>query len=411
MVNIFDIHLSYDRKKIELLKYINILIVVYSILLPSINYIRVGPADLIQDKVLAFYAFVGLVTYFLIKKQPRKYKRYLLITIGGSFVTFTSALIFAPEDGFRGIWFFLIIYVSYYVGNVRIGFLASLISFAIIIIYYYSQMNTLSTQTFISILVSLSILTHLSYYFVSILTESENKLKIQNGELLNYKHNLEDMVTQKLKEIDGLNDEMIKTQQEVIYTLGEISESRSKETGNHVKRVAEYSYLLATLSGIEESEANLLKMASPMHDIGKIGIDDVILKKPAKLSEEEFEIMKTHVEIGCNMLKHSERDIFKTAAIVASEHHEKYDGSGYPSGLKEDAIHIYGRITALADVFDALGSDRVYKKAWSDDAVLDYITSNSGKHFDPNLVSIFMSNLEMFKAIRDKYKDEFKKGV
>ncbi|MGM0622713.1 MAG: PAS domain S-box protein, partial [Campylobacterota bacterium] len=144
-----------------------------------------------------------------------------------------------------------------------------------------------------------------------------------------------------------LHQEIEKTQREVIYKMGEVGESRSKETGEHVKRVAQYSYLLAKLAGLSQTEAMMLKNASPMHDIGKVGIADAILLKPAKLTEKEFETMKTHTQIGYSILKDSSRQLLQTAAIVAHEHHEKYDGSGYPRGLKGEQIHIYGRITAI----------------------------------------------------------------
>ena len=187
--------------------------------------------------------------------------------------------------------------------------------------------------------------------------------------------------------------------------MGEIGETRSKETGNHVKRVAKYSKLLAKIYGINENEANNLLIASPMHDIGKVGIPDSILKKPGKLTKDEFEFMKDHSMIGYNILKDSNRDILKTAAIVAKEHHEKWDGTGYPLGLKGEEIHIYGRITAIADVFDALGSDRCYKKAWKDEEIFKFFKKEKGKHFDPVLVDLFFDNLEQFLKIRDKYRD------
>jgi len=199
--------------------------------------------------------------------------------------------------------------------------------------------------------------------------------------------------------------EIINTQKEVVYAMGEIGETRSKETGNHVKRVAKYSRLLALKYGLSSEDSELLAMASPMHDIGKVGIPDSILNKPGKLTPEEFVIMKTHAELGYKMLKNSNKDILKTAAIVANEHHEKWDGSGYPHGLKGDAIHIFGRITALADVFDALGSDRVYKKAWDLDRILELFKEERGRHFDPKLIDLFMDNLDEFLEIRDKYLD------
>ena len=208
-----------------------------------------------------------------------------------------------------------------------------------------------------------------------------------------------------LTELFNLNEEIQSTQKEIIYKMGEIGETRSKETGNHVKRVAEYSKLLALLYGLDEQQANILLVASPMHDIGKVGIPDSILKKPGKLTTEEFEIMKEHSIIGYNILKDSNREILKAAAIVAKEHHEKWNGSGYPLRLKGEEIHIYGRITAIADVFDALGSDRCYKNAWEDEKIFELFRNERAKHFDPKLVDLFFDNIQQFKDIRNKYKD------
>jgi len=200
-----------------------------------------------------------------------------------------------------------------------------------------------------------------------------------------------------------LNREIIETQKEVISTMGAIGETRSKETGDHVKRVAEYSKLLALKHGLRPEEAEQIKMASPMHDIGKVGIPDNILNKPGKLTEEEFEIMKTHAQLGHEMLKGSHQQLLQTAAIISLEHHEKWDGSGYPRGLQGEEIHIYGRITAIADVFDALGHDRVYKKAWPLEKILELFEEGRGKHFDPNLIDLFMANLDDFLAIKERF--------
>ncbi len=205
-----------------------------------------------------------------------------------------------------------------------------------------------------------------------------------------------------------LSMEIVDTQREVVFTMGAIGESRSKETGNHVKRVAEYSELMALLYGLDIQEAELLKQASPMHDIGKIAIPDAILKKPGRFDAEEREIMNTHAELGYQMIKNSERPLLKAAAIVAYQHHEKWDGTGYPQGLKEKDIHIYGRITAIADVFDALGSDRVYKKAWSNERIFKLLKEERGKHFDPILIDLFFENQDKFLAIRDKFQDKYK---
>lgn len=202
-----------------------------------------------------------------------------------------------------------------------------------------------------------------------------------------------------------LNAEIENTQSELIFTLGEVVEVRSEETGNHVRRVAEYCKLLALSMGIEEKEAEMLRIASPMHDLGKIGIPDNILHKPGKLTDEEFVIMKRHTTIGYEMLKNSNRSLLKMASIVALEHHEYYDGNGYPRGLAGDEIHIYGRIMAICDVFDALTSDRVYRKAWPVDKVLDYIRERIGSQFDPNIAKVFFDQMDDINEIRNKYSD------
>ena len=209
----------------------------------------------------------------------------------------------------------------------------------------------------------------------------------------------------KLEKESFLEKEIEDTQKEVVFKMGAIGETRSKETGNHVKRVAEYSKILALEYGLSESDAEVLKQASPMHDIGKVGIPDNILNKPGKLDKDEIEIMKTHSDLGYEMLKGSSRPLLKVAAILAHEHHEKWDGSGYPRGLKGEDINIYGRITAIADVFDALGSNRCYKKAWDDERVFELFRKQRGKHFDPKLVDIFFDKLPLFLEIRDRFKD------
>ena len=205
-----------------------------------------------------------------------------------------------------------------------------------------------------------------------------------------------------------LTSEIEATQREVVLTMGAIGESRSKETGNHVKRVAAYSKCLALAYGLSEFEAELLKQASPMHDIGKVAIPDNILNKNGRFNDTERKIMDTHAQLGYDILKNSKRELLQAASVVAYEHHEKYDGSGYPRGLRGEDIHIYGRITAIADVFDALGSDRVYKKAWDDKRILALFEEERGKHFDPKLVDIFFENLEEIFAIRDMFQDEYK---
>ena len=198
-----------------------------------------------------------------------------------------------------------------------------------------------------------------------------------------------------------LNNEILSTQKETIEMLGNIVEKRSKEASNHVRRVANISYELAMKFGLSEDESNLIRNASPMHDVGKIGIRDSILLKPAILSDEEFEIMKTHATIGRDILGKSHRPVLKAASIIAYEHHEKYDGSGYPNSLKGEDIHIYGRITAIADVFDALLNKRCYKDAWDIEKVVQHFENQRDSHFDGKLVDILLNNIDFFKAIVD----------
>ncbi|MFS0779706.1 HD domain-containing phosphohydrolase [Neobacillus sp. 3P2-tot-E-2] len=209
-----------------------------------------------------------------------------------------------------------------------------------------------------------------------------------------------------LQTIDELNEEIESTQREVILTMGEIVETRSKETGFHVKRVAEYSCLLAEKYGLPKEEVDRIRLASPMHDIGKVGISDEILNKPGKLTSEEYDVMKTHTNIGYDMLKHSTRSIMQAAAIIALQHHEKYNGKGYPRGLTGEEIHIFGRITAIADVFDALSSKRVYKSAWDMNTIIQLFKEERGEHFDPILTDLFLEHFDEFNVIYEKYRDE-----
>jgi len=227
----------------------------------------------------------------------------------------------------------------------------------------------------------------------------------ESSKVMQEKSELELALEGELIKERALLKEIEDTQKEVVYTMGAIGETRSKETGLHVKRVAEYSRLLATLVGLDSEEVEILTQASPMHDIGKVAIADDILNKPAKLTKEEFNRMKDHSIIGYEMLQYSNRPLLKAASIVAYEHHEKYDGSGYPQGLSGKNIHIYGRITAVADVFDALGSERVYKQAWNDEKIFTMFKEERGKHFDPLLIDIFFENLDNFLSIRDTFKD------
>jgi putative two-component system response regulator len=223
-------------------------------------------------------------------------------------------------------------------------------------------------------------------------------------QLKDYQENLEAKIQAGLAEISLLNQEIIATQRDVIIMLGSVCEGHSVETSLHLKRVAAYCYFLARRCGIAQETAELIKEAAPMHDIGKIAIPDAILEKPGPLTIDEWEIMKTHATLGYQMLISSSRPLFKMAATIAHQHHEKWNGSGYPIGLKGEEIHIAGRLSAIADVFDALDSKRCYKSNWQLDDTLAFFTEQRGQHFDPTLVDIFFANMDEFLMLRNQFR-------
>jgi response regulator RpfG family c-di-GMP phosphodiesterase len=202
-----------------------------------------------------------------------------------------------------------------------------------------------------------------------------------------------------------LNQEITDTQAELILRLGDVVESRSNEAGNHVRRMSQVCYLLAQESGLSDDETAVLMHAAPMHDIGKIATPDAVLLKPGRLTPEEWEVMKQHPTVGLQILDGSQRPILKAAAVIAHQHHEKYDGSGYPQGLKGDAIHPYARIVAVADVFDALSHERCYKQAWPVEKVTEYLREVAGHHLDPYYVGLLIKHMDKAVEINRNWPD------
>ncbi|CAG9296956.1 HD domain-containing phosphohydrolase [Celerinatantimonas diazotrophica] len=213
-------------------------------------------------------------------------------------------------------------------------------------------------------------------------------------------------INSQSQKIVELQNQTVNVQKDLIHLLGDAIEIRSGETGNHVKRVAKMSAILAQLCQLTADECQIIEIVSPMHDVGKIGIQEAILEKPGKLTAEEWRIMQSHVEIGYRILSSSEGEILHFAAIIALEHHEHWDGKGYPTGKAAENIHIFSRITAIVDVFDALLSERSYKKPWSLAKVVQLFEEQAGKQFDPKLTKLFLENLDRFVAIREKYPDK-----
>ncbi|WP_286233934.1 response regulator [Thalassotalea sediminis] len=209
---------------------------------------------------------------------------------------------------------------------------------------------------------------------------------------------LENLVQERTKE---LND----TRVEIIRRLGRAAEYKDNETGMHVIRMSWFSRYLAQAMGQPEEWCELLYNAAPMHDIGKIGIPDRVLLKPGKLDAEEWAIMKQHAQYGADIIGEHPSPLLQLAKEVAITHHEKWNGTGYPHGLKGEEIPLSGRIVAIADVFDALTSERPYKKAWSEEKAIQLLLDEAGEHFDPNLVPIFIECIAKVREIQQHYKD------
>ena len=233
---------------------------------------------------------------------------------------------------------------------------------------------------------------------VELLSRIRNMLEVRllHKAVKNQNRILEERVLERTQELD-------ETRLEIIRRLGRAAEYRDNETGLHIIRMSQYSQLLGLAVGMSDAEANLLLNASPMHDIGKIGIPDQILLKQGKLTPGEWEIMKTHPTIGAEIMSGHHSELMQIAREIALYHHEKWDGSGYPHGLAGENIPLMGRIVAVADVFDALTTARPYKKAWKVEEAVDYIKQNRGAHFDPRLVDLFLDNISDVMTIRAKY--------
>ncbi|MDP3301618.1 MAG: response regulator [Sulfuricurvum sp.] len=210
------------------------------------------------------------------------------------------------------------------------------------------------------------------------------------------------------KTINELKDSYVTLEHkehETLRVLSRTAEYKDEETSNHVKRVSGYAVLMAKRLNLDEAQQNILKFAAPLHDLGKVGTPDHILLKPGKLNDDEMKIMRQHAAIGADILQNSTSPYLQAGHIIAASHHEKYDGSGYPQGLAGEAIPLYGRIVAIADVFDALTSMRPYKKAWSFDEAIAFLKQNAGIHFDPILIDLFTADLHEIHAIHNQYQD------
>lgn len=224
------------------------------------------------------------------------------------------------------------------------------------------------------------------------LRESQKRMANRNAELA--------------AEVHKATAEIRAREQELLFRMSRAAEFRDPETGAHIQRMAHYSALIAARMGLGEAEQDLLLQAAPMHDVGKIGIPDYILLKPGRLTHEEFEVMKNHARLGFELLRGSGSLVLQAGADIALSHHEKYDGSGYPRGLVGADIPLFGRIVAVADVFDALTSERPYKKAWELDRARAFLNEGRGAHFDPLCIDAFEAAWDEVLVVREQFQDE-----
>jgi putative two-component system response regulator len=248
---------------------------------------------------------------------------------------------------------------------------------------------------------------HIPIIFVTAMTEMEDECKGFEVGGVDYitKPICPEILRVRVKthlSLVGLN-ELKETRMHIIQRLGRAAEYKDNETGFHVKRMSHYSKLIAKAAGLDECYQESILDAAAMHDIGKIGIPDRILLKPGKLDADEWEIMRSHTTIGADIIGEHDSTLLKLARSVALSHHEKWDGSGYPNGLKGEEIPLAGRIVAIADVFDALTSERPYKKAWSVEEAVAHMNASSGTHFEPELIECFNQVLPEILEIKEQW--------
>ncbi len=241
-----------------------------------------------------------------------------------------------------------------------------------------------------------------------LLINVSSALRQRELEIANKRYNLEleGLVHERTLKLKLAEQETRESQEETIDCLARAAEFRDDETALHTIRMGHYCYILARRLNLSEFFCERMRLASPLHDVGKIGISDTILLKPGKLTKDEFEIIKTHTNIGYRILSDSKSKLLSLGASIAISHHEKYDGTGYPNGLSGEKIPIEGRIAAVCDVFDALTSNRVYKKAMSVGKAIKIIKDGRGKHFDPKLVDLFLDSIDEILNMKEKFADK-----
>jgi len=246
-----------------------------------------------------------------------------------------------------------------------------------------------------SLLWAMIFISYMAYSYKALQTRLEKKI-------VSYQNSLEEKIEDAVQEISTLNTYLDETQSEILEKLGTLGEYRSQNENGHLSRVGSYVKELSLLAGVDAQDAQIFERAAPLHDIGQVGIEESISNKPGKLTTLEYEKMKEHTLIGADILGGSNKPLIQIAAQIAQYHHEKYDGTGYPKGIKGDEIPLSARVVAIVDVFDALYSETVYKKNWTNEDIIEHFKKEKGKHFDPHLTDIFLENIETFITIYEQ---------
>ena len=348
-----------------------------------------------------FMFFAALYHTYCFKKEQdtAKASEQILIILFGLYFAF---FLIGEQKSFDVLWGLIIPPVAVVTASLRrlkfwLILTIAVTTLMIVATYLLPQYIHYEVFPLFSLLWALIFISYMAYSYKSIQTKLEEKI-------FSYQNYLEEKVEEAVKEIRGLNHDLDETQTEILEKLGALGEYRSKSSSGHLNRVGPYVKELSLLAGVDEEKAKLYERAAPLHDIGQVGIEDAILNKPNKLTSQEYEIMKTHTTIGQDILSGSDKPLIQTAAEIAAYHHEKYDGTGYPKGLKGEDIPLSARIVAIVDVFDALYSNTTYKKNWTNESIIAYYNNEKGKHFDPTLTDVFLENIETFVTIyEEKY--------
>jgi HD superfamily phosphodiesterase len=360
--------------------------------------------DRISFSILYFFTTIATIVHLWCYYKTHDYDQAvekIMVILTALFFTF---FFIGEHESFDVFWVLIIPVVGMVLASMyRLLFWLKLFLTLLVLMlvtgYLFPEIIKYETFALFSLLWAGIFIALMSYYYAKIKTHLEDQIH-------SYQDNLEEKIDVATKEIRTLNISLEETQAEIVERLGTLGEYRSKETGAHVRRVGLYSKLLAQLNGLDEHFAKLLEDAAPLHDIGKVGIPDSILNKPGQLTDKEYDVMKNHTLIGQSILDNSDKPLIQLASEIAGGHHEKYDGTGYPLRLKEEDIPLSARIVAIADVFDALISQRVYKKSWSQEETINYFQEQKGKHFDPMLTALFLENFDHFLMLYTINPDE-----